>query len=97
MKKTTKKSTEKTTVKNVPSTKRVTKTKLVLEHLIKHKSITSLEAIDKYSATRLSAIIFTLRKLKYGIITKDVTIKDKYGNTCVYGKYVLINMPPNKK
>jgi hypothetical protein len=91
MKKTTKKATN---VKNVPTTKRVTKRKLVLAHLLKHKSITSLEAIDKYSATRLSAIIFNLRKLKYGIITKDVTIKDKYGNPCTYGKYVLVSLPP---
>ena len=96
MKKTTKKTTKKTSVKNVPATKRVTKRKLVLDHLIKHKSITSLEAIDKYSATRLSAIIFNLRKLKYGIITQDVTIKDKYGNPCTYGKYILRTMPPIK-
>lgn len=97
MKKTSKKATAKTTEKNVPTAKRVTKASLVLAHLIKHKSITSLEAIDKYSATRLSAIIFNLREKKYDIVTKDIATKDKYGNTCIYGKYVLISMPPAKK
>lgn len=73
--------------------KKVTKSGLVKAHLLKHKSITSLEAIEKYSATRLSAIIFTLRKKGFSIVTKDVTIKDRFGNNCIYGKYVLLSTP----
>lgn len=38
------------------------KTAKVLEHLQKYGSITSWEAIEKYGATRLSSIIFNLRK-----------------------------------
>lgn len=38
------------------------KTQKVLEHLQKHGSITSLEAIDLYGATRLSGIIYNLKK-----------------------------------
>lgn len=38
------------------------KTIKVLEHLQKFGSITSLEAIDLYGATRLSAIIFQFAK-----------------------------------
>lgn len=38
------------------------KSRLVREHLISGKSITSWEAIQLYRATRLSAIIFNLRK-----------------------------------
>ena len=60
------------------------KTKLVEEHLRRKGSITSWEAITNYRATRLSAIIFNLRK-KYDIDTlmmeTDEGIK--------YGKYVL--------
>lgn len=37
------------------------KTEKVLNHLKRNGSITSLEAIYKYKATRLSAIIYTLR------------------------------------
>jgi len=39
-----------------------TKTKKVALHLIKYKKITSWDAITKYKATRLSAIIFNLKK-----------------------------------
>lgn len=39
----------------------LSQTKLVLQHLIKHGSITSYEAIELYGATRLSAIIYILR------------------------------------
>ena len=43
------------------------KTQAVLEHLKNHVGITSMEAIDLYGATRLSAIIFNLRKYGYNI------------------------------
>ena len=60
------------------------KTRAVEEHLRRKGSITSWEAITNYRATRLSAIIFNLRK-KYDIDTlmmeTDEGIK--------YGKYVL--------
>ena len=38
-----------------------TKIKKVALHLIKYKKITSWDAITKYKATRLSAIIFNLK------------------------------------
>ena len=62
----------------------------VKSHLETHKSITSLEAIDKYGATRLSAIIFNLKKKSnMDIVTKELMIKDRYGNTCKYAQYIL--------
>ena len=75
------------TVKNV--TKKITKKQMVLDHLKNHGSITSMEAIDNYGATRLSAIIFNLRKEGYSIDTLDIKGVDRYGNSVVYGKYVL--------
>jgi hypothetical protein len=71
------------------ATKKITKTSMVLDHLKKHGTITSMEAIENYGATRLSAIIFNLRKKGYDIGTIDVHSKDRYGNSVVYGKYVL--------
>ena len=65
-----------------------TKTEKVLEHLQKHGSITSLEAIDLYGVTRLSAIIFNLRK-RYTIDGVSSECTDRYGNTARYVKYVL--------
>lgn len=65
------------------------KTTKVLEHLKQYGSITSLEAIEKYSATRLSAIIYNLRKKGYDIETKDIDFTDRFGTKSHYGKYVL--------
>lgn len=71
------------------ATKKITKTSMVLNHLKKHGTITSMEAIENYGATRLSAIIFELRKKGYDIDTHDVHGVDRYGNKVVYGKYVM--------
>ena len=58
----------------------------VLEHLKEYGSITSWEAIEKYSATRLASIIFNLRK-KYDIDTIMCEFTDRYGNTSQYALY----------
>lgn len=65
------------------------KTQKVKEHLLEHGSITSWDAIEKYGATRLSAIIFNLRKQGYDIRTIMREETDRYGNTCQYANYVL--------
>ena len=48
---------------------RPSKTLYVLKHLEEHGSITSWDAIQLYSATRLSGIIFTLKEQGYVIET----------------------------
>lgn len=58
------------------------KTKNVLNHLIQNGSITSWEAIEKYRATRLSAIIFKLKERGYDIVTEmkhDTESKTRWG------------------
>ena len=70
--------------------KKTSKTEKVLNHLEKYKTITSLEAIELYSATRLSAIIFNLRKRGYNIITEDLPFVDRFGTKSHYGKYILV-------
>jgi hypothetical protein len=64
-----------------------TKIKKVALHLIKYKKITSWDAITKYKATRLGAIIFNLRKKGFIIETK-YEVKDKIR----YGVYVFKGM-----
>lgn len=71
------------------SKKKVNKTTRVLEHLHTYGYITSLEAIDKYKATRLSAIIFNLRKRGLDIDTIMIPFIDSDGTKSAYGKYVL--------
>lgn len=63
------------------------KTALVLDHLQRNKTITSWEAIEKFGATRLSAIIYNLRK-KYIIHSIDNMFTDKYGNTSAFTEYI---------
>ena len=70
---------------------KATKLQKVLEHLQENGAITSIEAIDLYGATRLSAIIFNLRKKGYIIETKMIDTIDRYGNPCHYGRYILHN------
>lgn len=68
------------------------KTQKVIEHLNLYGSITSLEAIDLYGATRLSAIIFNLRhKYNLNIVNETINFIDRYGNKANYVKYVLMN------
>ena len=63
------------------------KTHEVLNHLRTKGSITSMEAIENYGATRLSAIIFNLKK-SHDIVTHRMECVDRYGNTCHFAKYV---------
>lgn len=71
------------------SEKKISKTGKVLEHLEKHGTITSLEAIELYGATRLSDIIYRLRKRGYNITTLDLPFTDRFGAKSNYGKYIL--------
>lgn len=75
---------------NVVKTPRKTKYDLVKKHLQEKQSITSWEAIELYGATRLSAIIFTLRKRGYEVDTIMITAKDRYNNTSNYAQYWLL-------
>jgi len=65
------------------------KTKAIQLHLIEKGNITSLEAIEKYGATRLSAIIYNLRKRGMNIITETIEFTDRFGNAAHYAKYIF--------
>ena len=68
---------------------KTTQEKEVLDYLRKIGSITSWEAIVEFGATRLSAIIYNLRKKGYNIETNDLIVKNRYGNATVIAKYAL--------
>ena len=65
------------------------KTERVLLHLIEKGSITSWEAIKEYGATRLSAIIYNLRRRGLNIRTETVEFTDRFGSKATYAKYIL--------
>lgn len=73
------------------SWKRKNKTSEVLSHLKFYKKINTMEAIKKYGATRLSAIIYNLRH-NYGlnIVSKEVEFVDRYGTRATYVDYILL-------
>lgn len=67
----------------------MTKTQAVLDWLKTHASISSMEAIQSFGATRLSVIIFNLRKRGYNIETVMVDGRDRFGNQTRYARYYL--------
>lgn len=67
----------------------MTKTEKVKIHLEDVGHITSLEAIELYGATRLSAIIYNLRKRGMNIITETIEFTDRFGNAAHYAKYIF--------
>lgn len=61
----------------------------ILDYLQKEGSITSMQAITLFGATRLSAIIYNLRKGGYPIKTVMQSGTNRYGHRCPYAKYIL--------
>ena len=68
----------------------MSQTSEILNHLQTHGSITSLEAINLYGATRLASIIYVLRQRGYNITTIICEGKTRYDRTCNFAKYVLV-------
>lgn len=71
------------------------KTDQVMRHLQERGSITSMEAIELYGATRLSAIIFNLRHRRGMKIESVMTDgRDRYGNNVTYAVYKYAKKDP---
>ena len=65
-------------------------TKDVLHFLETHKKgITNMEAFDRFGATRLSAIIYELRKQGHQIDTVTEKVKTRYGKKIEIARYKL--------
>ena len=54
------------------------------------KGITSMEEFAMFGATRLSAIVFDLRKDGHKIVSEDKKVKDRFGHTTVVSNYKLV-------
>ena len=63
--------------------------KKVLEWLKKGKTLTSAQAWTKWGITRLSAIIYELRKY-WNIKTEMVNVLNRDGETCRVARYSLV-------
>lgn len=63
---------------------------MVLEHMKKHGSITSMDAIMRYHITRLAVAIYKLRhKYGYAIDSQDETGVNDFGRKVKYTRYIL--------
>ena len=73
---------------------RMNKHKAVRRWLESHASISSMEAIENFGATRLSAIIFNLRH-KNGLNIETVWCegRDRFGNPMRFARYYLRENP----
>ena len=69
----------------------ITQRERVLEYLKtnKDKGITSMEAFQLFGATRLSAIIFDLKKDGNIITTKSESVQTRYGDKTTVSRYFL--------
>lgn len=74
----------------------ITLTGLVLRHLKENKTITTYEAFTEYGATRLSAIIFELRK-KYIITDRWIERQNRYGENVRFKQYIYKKEMKNGK
>lgn len=72
-------------------TNKITKSSQVKTHLLEKGKIDTWTAIELYGATRLSALIFNLRRRGYNIVSQPASVKDRNGNLCNFVVYILIN------
>ena len=79
----------------VNSNSRATKSGQVKQYLLEKGQIDSWTAIDLFGATRLSAIIFNLRKRGFDIVSHSKSMKDRNGNICNFAIYKLIPQENN--
>lgn len=67
----------------------MTQKQCILEHLLSGNAITSQQAIDLYGATRLSGIIYVLRKDGYNILSMNKIVKTRFGTHTVISVYYI--------
>lgn len=62
----------------------------ILRHLQDYKSVTSWDSFTEYGITRLSAIIFILKKEGYEFTDEWISSKNRYNEKTQFKKYILI-------
>lgn len=62
----------------------------VLAYIKKFGSISSMEAFQDLGTTRLSAVIFDLRKKGYPIASRTEKVKNRFGETVYFSRYFML-------
>jgi len=63
---------------------------ILLEHFRRFKSITSLDAFEMYGMTRLSAVIYSLKKDGYIFEDEMIDVENRYGKKIRVKAYTLL-------
>lgn len=71
----------------------MTQRRAVLDWLESGDSITSYDAFRELGITRLSSIIFNLRKNGYDIRSDSVSMTNRFGNKVTFTRYRLVGKP----
>lgn len=61
----------------------------VLQYMNEHGSITSMEAFRDLGTTRLSAVIFSLRRKGHNIKSVTESFRNRYNEPIYYSRYSL--------
>ena len=72
-------------------TQKMTQTQAVLDRLSSGRGITSMEAFNELGVTRLSAIIFSLRKKGYRIESETVESTNRCGEVVRFSRYSMVD------
>lgn len=78
------------------TTIKTTKHAQVRDFLVENRQIDSWTAIEKFGATRLSAIIYNLRNEGYEITSEKRTATDRNNDTSNFAVYTMIATPEGK-
>tara|TARA_Y100001973_G_scaffold105337_1_gene178153 strand:+ start:522 stop:740 length:219 start_codon:yes stop_codon:yes gene_type:complete len=69
---------------------KTTQEQLVRHHLTKYPKLSAIEAFHLYGITRLSHIIFKLRRKGWAILTENKNCKTRQGNPTTVAIYKLL-------
>lgn len=62
----------------------------IMAWLEEHGTITAAQAYEEFGILRLSARIYDLRKQGQHIITRMISVKNRYGETASIAKYIWL-------
>lgn len=62
---------------------------MILNHMLEKGSITQMDAIVNYGCTRLSAVIFLLKKDGVPIKTESESKENRFGKKTTYTRYFI--------
>lgn len=65
----------------------MTQTERILKYMSEHKTITQLEAMTELGVLRLASRINDLKRQGHRIISRRVTVKNRFGEDCVVAQY----------